>query len=82
MGLIVVAAYLCLVGVILVAAFRHRRPGWIAGAIFAVMLLTLPAWVLLMIWIVSPWLPEPVLGPNWKPQYQEEPEQNNATLSP
>ena len=54
---LVIIAYLCLVGIILFAAFRHRRPGWWAGALFGAMLLTMPLWVALLMAIVTPWLP-------------------------
>jgi hypothetical protein len=43
MGLIL---YFLFVGVIAWSALRHRRPGWISGLIFAILMATIPLWVM------------------------------------
>jgi hypothetical protein len=51
MGLLLLAMYVCIVLAIGISAVRHREPGYRAGIIFAILMLTMPAWVLGLLWL-------------------------------
>jgi hypothetical protein len=44
-------AFLVFIVLILWSSIRRRQKGWVSGAIFGVLLLTLPAWVLGAAWL-------------------------------
>jgi uncharacterized membrane protein (DUF485 family) len=50
--------YFLFVGAIAWSALRHRRPGWVSGLIFAILLATLPLWVMAGIHIYQALLPK------------------------
>jgi hypothetical protein len=50
MGSLAILVYVAFAVSILWSALRHRRDGWIAGFIFAILLLTIPLWVAGLIW--------------------------------
>ena len=57
MAIIVLVFYMCFVGAIAWSAIRHRREGWKSGLVLAILLASLPLWViglnLLFQWLAS-----------------------------
>jgi hypothetical protein len=49
------AAYAGLALLVLRSAVRHRRPRWVSGLIFGLLLLTLPLWVCGFYFAFEPW---------------------------
>ena len=45
-GPIFCALYIALVGSMAWSALKHRREGWVSGLILAIMLATIPIWVM------------------------------------
>ena len=62
------AAYIALVFVLGWSALRHRSKSWASGLLFAVMLVTLPVWVLGGYWCFELLLPTPgTTVPSFRP---------------
>jgi hypothetical protein len=55
MGVAGGAAYIALALVLGWAALKHRCSGWGAGLLFAVLVITLPAWVGAVIYLFAAW---------------------------
>jgi hypothetical protein len=55
MGVAGGAAYIALALVLGWAALKHRRSGWAAGLLFAVLVITMPTWVGAMICFFAAW---------------------------
>jgi hypothetical protein len=51
LGLLFLGIYVGIVLAIGLSALRHREPGYRSGIIFAILMLTMPAWVMALFWL-------------------------------
>jgi hypothetical protein len=55
MGPLAILAYVVLALIVMWSSLKNRRKGWIFGLIFGILLLTLPLWIIGLIWIFGAW---------------------------
>jgi hypothetical protein len=55
MGLFAGAAYIALALILGWSALKYRRSGWGAGLLFGILVITLPAWVGALIYLLGFW---------------------------
>ena len=53
-----IAIYVAFCLLVLWGAVRKRSEGWLSGVLLAIMLLTMPAWVMGMYWVFTLFQPE------------------------
>ncbi len=59
MGLLVLVVYILFAGAIAWSAVRHQGPGWISGFIIAILMATIPLWVIGGYYLYQALAPQP-----------------------